>query len=476
MYYQRKPTILFRNYGDFGYLTDNRNFGYRMPNDPIVGDVVLSQSGAILVETLGKTSMTVEQVADAAMERFVGVDFDVLVEDVYELFDFLANRGFLVKIDEKGVVASSEYNRNRVHRVSSSCGSQYIDISTQAFFHQHFGNDPFPTCVHLEIASICNERCVHCYIPHEFKTGLMPFEMIKGIVEQCKDMNILHVTLSGGEPLLHPDFVRVLSLCKDNDFSVNVLSNLTELDEEIVSEMASNPLLGVQASLYSMDEEVHDAITGIKGSCKKTVDSILRLVDRHVPVQISCPIMKQNYASYTGVKEWGMKTGVPVSADYVIIGKCDGSNENLQCRLCREEIESVLVEDLRDSATRDALKEEVKINRLRSQDEFICGVCGSSMCIGVDGSVFPCAGWEGCVLGNINESTLKDIWYHSDKAIRLRNLKRKDFIKCSSCDCSDYCVLCLVRNANESKESDPLEVNEFFCEVAKLKKRIVESR
>lgn len=39
---------------------------------------------------------------------------------------------------------------------------------------------------------------------------------------------------------------------------------------------------------------------------------------------------------------------------------------------------------------------------------------------------------------------------------------------------SDYCVLCLVRNANESKESDPLEVNGFFCEVARLKKRIVE--
>lgn len=445
-----------------------------MPNDPIVGDIVLSQSGAILVEILGKSQMTVEQVANASIKRFVGVDFDVLAEDVYELFDLLVNRGFLVKIDENGVVTSSDYSQNNVHQFSSSCGHQYMDISTQAFFHQHFGNNPFPTCVHLEITSICNERCVHCYIPNEFKTGIMPFEMINGIVEQCKDLNILHVTLSGGEPLLHPDFVKVLSLCKENDFSVNVLSNLTRLDEDVVSEMASNPLLGVQASLYSMNEVVHDAITGIKGSCKKTVDSILRLVDRHVPVQISCPIMKQNYASYTGVKEWGMKTGVPVSADYVIIGKCDGSNENLQCRLCREEIESVLVEDLRDSATRDALNEEVKINRLRSQDDFICGVCGSSMCIGVDGSVFPCAGWEGCVLGNINESTLKDIWYHSDKAIRLRNLKRKDFIKCNSCDSSDYCVLCLVRNANESKESDPLEVNEFFCEVARLKKRIVE--
>lgn len=477
MHYQRRPTILFRNFGDFGYLTDNRNFGYRQPDIPIVGDKVLSQSGAIILDSLGKKLMTAEEVAEVAMKKFVGIEYDSLVDDIIEFFEQLVNEGFLLKKDgdvvcnpDGSLLGDGHYYNSK----SSSCNIRSNDISTQAFFHQYFGDTPFPTSVHIEIAAACNERCVHCYLPQEIKTGTMSFEMIKKIIGQCNDMNILHVTLSGGEPMLHPDFIKILSLCKESDLSVNVLSNLTYLDEDTVIEMASNPLLSVQASLYSINESVHDAITGVDGSCKKTIQSILWLAQHHIPVQISCPIMKQNFNYFDEVKVFGEKVGIPVSADYVIIGRCDGSTSNLQYRLQMDDIESLLMEELSNPLSYNALVEEVKSNKLRSQDDYICGVCGSSLCVDVRGNVFPCAGWECCILGNINESSLRDIWYHSEKAIELRNLKWKDFVKCNSCNFIDYCIPCLVRNANENEDADPLQVNGFFCEVARLKKHIAE--
>ena len=97
MHYQRRPTILFRNFGDFGYLTDNRNFGYRQPDVPIVGDKVLSQSGAIILDSLGKKLMTAEEIAEIAMKRFVGIEYDSLVDDIIEFFEQLVNEGFLLK-------------------------------------------------------------------------------------------------------------------------------------------------------------------------------------------------------------------------------------------------------------------------------------------------------------------------------------------------------------------------------------------
>lgn len=473
MYYQRRPAILFRNYGDFGYLTDNRNFGYRQ-NAQVVGDKVLSQSGAIILESLGKNLMTAEEVADAAMNMFAGVEYSSLVNDIIELFELLVNDGFLMKRDNRDdyTQIAKPFKDNHSTRVTPfACRPLALNTSTQVYFHQHFGDNPFPTSVHLEIASVCNERCVHCYIPQGNKVGVMPFDMLKNVIKQCRDLNILHVTLSGGEPLLHPHFHEILSLCKDNDLSINVLSNLTNLDEAIVEEMVANPLLSVQASLYSIVPAVHDSITGIPGSCKKTIQSILRLVHYNIPVQISCPIMKQNYNNYREVITWGKENGVPVSADYVIIGSCDGTTSNLQCRLQMDEIAIILKEELNDPLLRETLVEEVKNNKLRSQDDFICGVCGSSICVRANGDVFPCAGWENCVLGNINELPLKDIWFNSEEAIRLRNLRRRDFPRCSSCEYEDYCTLCLVRNANENEAADPLIVNDFFCEVAKLKKR-----
>ena len=478
MYYQRRPTILFRNYGEFGYLTDNRNFGYRRDN-PIVGDKVLSQSGAVILESLGKNRMTAEEVADIALNKFIGVDRSSLVYDIIELFEVLVNDGFLMKggLRDDNTQETRLFNDNHsAHVTTFSCKPHALNNSTQAFFHQHFGDNPFPTSVHLEIAAACNEKCVHCYIPQGIKIGIMPFDMVKSVIKQCTNLNILYITLSGGEPMLHPDFLKILSLCNDNDFSVNVLSNLTNLNEVIVEEMVANPLLSVQASLYSTDEAVHDSITGVPGSCKKTMQSILSLVHHNIPVQISCPIMKQNYNSYREVMNWGKEEGVTVSADYVIIGRCDGTSTNLQCRLQMEEIAAILKEELSEPLSRESLSEEVRNNKMRLQDDFICGVCGSSICVRANGDVFPCAGWENCVLGNINELSLKDIWFNSEKAIGLRSLRRRDFTKCNSCEYEDYCTLCLVRNANENEAADPLIVNDFFCEVAKLKKCVFENK
>ena len=101
------------------------------------------------------------------------------------------------------------------------------------------------------------------------------------------------------------DFNSFLRRCRELDLSVNVLSNLTLLTEDHISEMAKNPLLSVQASLYSMDPSVHDSITGLAGSLEKTVDGILGLINAGIPVQISCPVMKQNKDSFRDVVVWG---------------------------------------------------------------------------------------------------------------------------------------------------------------------------
>jgi radical SAM protein with 4Fe4S-binding SPASM domain len=142
----------------------------------------------------------------------------------------------------------------------------------------------------------------------------------------------------------------------------------------------------------------------------------------------------------------------------------------LECRLHEDDILSIIKDEMQDISYRAKVEEESRKNRLRTKDDYICSVCTSSICVGVTGNVFPCAGWQGCVLGNLKETSLKDIWMSSEKAVWLRSLKRKDLKKCDSCKYSDYCTICLVRNANESKSGNPLEVNEFFCKVAKMKK------
>lgn len=47
-YYKINPLVLFRNYGDFGYITDNRNFGYNFTGTNfILGDQIVSETAIL---------------------------------------------------------------------------------------------------------------------------------------------------------------------------------------------------------------------------------------------------------------------------------------------------------------------------------------------------------------------------------------------------------------------------------------------
>jgi MoaA/NifB/PqqE/SkfB family radical SAM enzyme len=97
---------------------------------------------------------------------------------------------------------------------------------------------------------------------------------------------------------LHPLFCDFLRRAKESDFSVNVLSNLTLLNDDIIAVMNETRLSSVQVSLYSMNTTIHDSITCLKGSFQKTLANIQRLIENDIPVQIACPGMKQNKDSF----------------------------------------------------------------------------------------------------------------------------------------------------------------------------------
>ena len=64
-YYSINQLVLFRHFGDFGYITDNRNFGYTLLGENFtLGDEIISEEGADIVSCLKKTPLSIDEIMD----------------------------------------------------------------------------------------------------------------------------------------------------------------------------------------------------------------------------------------------------------------------------------------------------------------------------------------------------------------------------------------------------------------------------
>jgi len=485
MFFKQKSIVIFRNYKAFGYITDNRNFGYKQTDniENYIGDKILSESGAVFMSVLGRKPQTLAVLAKKIKKQFTDVDIRTIKNDAKEFYCMLERDGFIVsgetmqECNEKDTRFSYKISEPVIINKNFSSTIVHPEKSTQDFVEEYFKGKPQLTNLHIEITSKCNERCVHCYIPHDNKVSHIEPDLFYDVLKQCKNMRLLHLTLSGGEPMLHKNFCGFLRKCKEYDFSVNVLSNLTLLDDGIIKEMKSNPLLGVQVSLYSMDSNIHDEITQMKGSFEKTKNAILELIENDIPLQISCPILKQNKNCYDEVIKWAEKLKIHVGDDYGIIARYNHTTQNLSCRLSINEIEEVISNKVaNDAKYLEQIERGVEKKKNTTSTDFVCSVCHSSICIADNGNVYPCAGWQDYIVGNVKETSLNDIWDNSEKVQYLRGLRNQDFPICIQCSDKEFCTMCMVRNANENPLGDPFAVNEYFCKITKLNRTIMLER
>ena len=116
----------------------------------------------------------------------------------------------------------------------------------------------------------------------------------------------------------------------------------------------------------------------------------------------------------------------------------------------------------------EAIQRTATAKERRSGNDPICSVCRYSFCVTSSGKVFPCAGWQNNVIGDLRHQTVREIWETSEKIQELRKIKRSQFSQCVNCKDRGYCTVCMMWNSNENSDGDPYRINEYRCNVAAI--------
>lgn len=133
-----------------------------------------------------------------------------------------------------------------------------------------------------------------------------------------------NATITGGEALLNPDWRDIVKAADDLLYKVHVFTTGVQMKDEDADFLSTvKNLSEVQLSLYSMDNEVHNSVTGVAGSCQKTKTAIGKLMKRGVPTAVSCCVIKENIATVPDVMRWCDDNGVNSCCSFAVVASPD---------------------------------------------------------------------------------------------------------------------------------------------------------
>lgn len=145
---------------------------------------------------------------------------------------------------------------------------------------------------YMAIGYECNHKCLCCPLTtYDRLHRRLSYEEITERVRQIQpEEGQKHIVISGGEPMLHPDFFRILEFLAEEHFQVTVLSNSTRCtDRAVVNELCKTAPAGhfdIVTAVHSSWPDIHDRLTGVKGSLLETLEGLDHLVEAEIPVTI----------------------------------------------------------------------------------------------------------------------------------------------------------------------------------------------
>ena len=283
--------------------------------------------------------------------------------------------------------------------------------------------------ISIEILQRCPNRCIYCSShSNPQATHIIPFEIIKNVIDDAKNLGCKTVCLSGGEPFLHPQILDIISYIAKQQLICYVYTSGIFMKDEVYSSlpneyieairgMVDKVIFNVEADSSALYDQIMgtdvDGFDMMKKSINDCVSSGLVVETHVVPMQV-------NFKHLKSIFEMCYQLGVSKVSILRLV---------LQGRaLVNLSLVKLTGEDSREvtkliKALKEAYKGKVRIGLPYSDSNcrIYCKAASDKINVRYDGNVYPCEVFKddllnaklGCEPDNVWKDSFYDLYQNS---------------------------------------------------------------
>ena len=271
----------------------------------------------------------------------------------------------------------------------------------------------------LELTYRCNLDCFFCYNDLGLRGDHLSTEDYLSVLEDLRDLQVMVLVLSGGEPLASPAFWPLARRARELGFVIRIKSNGHALSRDVARRIKEeiDPYV-VEVSLHGASAATHDRQTRVEGSFERLTANLHEMRAVGLRVKLNSTLTRWNEQELADMFDLADGMGLPLSFDPVVTPRDDGGRDPLSI-----------------SASADAVKHLYQLVRSRNADSETsqevgtpipaarknCGTGSATLAVDPFGNVYPCIQWRRAV-GNLHRQSIKDIWGGSKALDEVRRL------------------------------------------------------
>ncbi|MBD5128377.1 MAG: radical SAM/SPASM domain protein, ACGX system [Ruminococcaceae bacterium] len=310
------------------------------------------------------------------------------------------------------------------------------------------------------ITDDCDQRCKHCYIFSENNCKAldsMDWEQIQDTFYNCLDFckvykRLPYFYITGGDPILHPNFWELLKLLKKHEIKFTILGNPFHLNDDVCRELKS---LGCEKYQLSIDgmRETHDWFRKA-GSFDITLEKLDCVKKAGIRAVVMTTVSGTNIEEIPDIIDT-----VADRADVFAFARyCPTSEEkdtNIEPMRYRELLE-LCDKKFKEYEARGCTTYFNKKDHLwtlydyetgtfkipeNADKDMIYGGCNCGNChltILPNGDIFACRRVRNSKVGNVFEDRIADVWVCEMEQYR----DYSKFEKCAKCELKSWCRGC----------------------------------